>query len=121
MVISNKPVQYFTDDRDGNHKQGIVLIDILSFNRDVKKKEYYINVVDYVNGQAIKNKWLIKSYAEVDGIRALLLNDPNRDYSSFSGSELEDALLEDALLLIVQQDCHYHSSPLDWEKFVQTT
>lgn len=115
MVVSNKPVQYFTDDRDGNHKQGIVTIDVLSFNRDIKKKEYHINVVDYVEGAAIKNKVLVKSYAEIDGIRTMLLNS-GKDYSSFQGSDLEDELLGDAVLMLVKSDRHYHSQPEDWIK-----
>ena len=117
MVISNKPLQYFTDDRDGNHKLGIVLIKAEEYVRDLNAKNYRIFVVDYVDGQAIKNKTLTKSYAEVDGLRMMLLNS-GKDYSAFQGSALEDELLSDAVLLLVQQSGHYHSVPGDWIKYV---
>ena len=120
MIISNKPVQYFTDDRDGNHKMGVVLIKVHSYTRNLDTKSYEIFLTDYVDGIAIKSKTLIKSYAEIDGLRQMLLNSA-KDYSAFSGSVLEDELLADATLLLVKQALHYHSQPQDWIKYVAPT
>lgn len=124
MVISNKPVQYETDDRDGNHKFGIVLIKAEEFTRDLIAKNYKILIVDYVDSLAINRKVLTKSYAEIDGLRTLLLNS-GKDYSKFKGSELEDELLADAMVSIIKTptinnntECHYHSIPQDWIRYI---
>lgn len=118
MVISNKPVQYLTDDRDGNHKFGTVLIKALEYTRDIPKKVFRILVVDYVDGLAIKTKIIIKSYAEIDGLRQMLLSS-GKDYSEFTGSSLEDELLADAMLMLVKQAGHYHTVAGDWIRYVE--
>ena len=118
MVISNKPLKYRTDDRDGNDKHGIVLIKVEEYTRDLNARNYRITVIDYVEGQAIARKDLNKSYAEIDGLRAILLSS-GKDYSSFKGTALEDELLSDAMLMIIKQSGHYHSNPSDWIKYIE--
>lgn len=116
MVVSNKPLKYFTDDRDGSYKEGIIMIKAVNYTRQLENKEYVIDIVDYVDGSVIKVKTLKKSYAEVDGLRKMLLN-TGKDYSAFKDSALEDELLNDVMLLIIRSEKHYNSTPGDWELY----
>lgn len=116
MIISKNPIVYEKNLRDGAIKTGKVKIQVLTYTRDILEKQYYIDVLDTVENTPIQRKTLTKSYAEIDGLRQMLL--AQKAYTE-TGSNLEDALLQAAILMIIQSEKHYDTQTTDWEIYVE--
>lgn len=110
-------------------KRSIIEIDLIIDNKDDKNKMYYFKAIDYrfytdeeklVMYQPIPNtvqifsKSYSRTYAEYDAQKEYLLS--LKTYTE-TGSELEDALLQDALLYSLMTDPIYESLGTDWVKY----
>jgi len=112
-------------------KMGIIEIDLSITNKDDIRKTYTLKAVDHVilpdtnttvfnksgmygisNKIYIAEKIYIKSYDEYDAQKEYL---KTLDASGLTGSELDDKLLQDALLYSAMTDTIYESTYTDWE------
>jgi hypothetical protein len=110
-------------------KRSIIEIDLFIEKKDDILKMYYFNAIDYrfytdeeklVMYQPIPDKCQIfsksysRTYAEYDAQKEYILT--LKTYTE-TGSELEDALLQDALLYSLMTDPIYESLGTDWVKY----
>lgn len=122
MIQTSIPITYFTDLRDNKSKESVVYITITQFVRVPSERKYKFFVEDsviYNEGALIgvkslySNRITTKTYEEVDQLRNYLLS--QKTYVE-TGSDLEDVLLIDGLLLQVQGDLSYNVDPVLWIK-----
>lgn len=135
-IRSTKDLPYAAD-RSGI-KRGIIEIDLTITNKDDVNKIYTLKAVDYlilpegsvtvtpyppmmgmmsmVGKQFIFEKTYLKTYAEYDAQREYL---KTLDASGLVGSELDDKLLQDALLYSAMTDTVYESTHEDWEAYTE--
>jgi hypothetical protein len=122
MIQTSIPITYFTDLRDNKSKESVVFIDISQFIRIPADKIYKFYVEDSVivnDGMTegfkvmYSSRITTKTYDEIDQLRGYLLS--VNEYTS-TGSQLEDDLLIDGLLLQVQMDLSYNVDPSLWIK-----
>jgi hypothetical protein len=110
-------------------KRSIIEIDLVIESKDDRLKVYYFKAVDYrfytdeeklVMYQPIPDtvqifsKSYSRTYTEYDAQKDYLLS--LKTYTE-TGSELEDALLQDALLYSLMTDPIYESLGTDWVKY----
>ncbi len=114
-------------------KRSIIEIDLFIENKNDILKKYYFKAIDYrfynedevinlsiIRDQIIPDKVQIfsksysRTYAEYDAQKEYLLS--LKTYTE-TGSELEDALLQDALLYSLISDPIYESLGTDWVKY----
>lgn len=110
-------------------KRSIIEIDLIIDNKDDKLKVYYFKAIDYrfytdveklimyqpiPNTVQIFSKSYSRTYAEYDAQKEYLLS--LKTYTE-TGSELEDALLQDALLYSLMTDPIYESTVAEWVKY----
>lgn len=130
-VVSKKKLVYNAD-RDGI-KEEFIQIDLIILKRDDVSKKItlqatdsiilnkgltYNNIEDDRDYQLesylrINTKTYEKTYKEYDTQRAYLLS---QDNSGLTGLELEDKLLQDALLYSLEVDPIYGATGSDWDR-----
>ena len=132
-VISTKELVYDAN-REGI-KQGFIEIELLIESRDDINKTVKLKAIDRIilhkgevveddnypemNGRSLESSVIInqkyydKTYAEYDTQRAYLLS---QDTSGLTGLELDDKLLQDALLYSLEIDPIYSAVGSDWER-----
>jgi hypothetical protein len=112
MIRTTEPIVYSTDDRTHAVKTGIVTEIVTNYMRMPWNKMYMIVVTFLVDGHKWKNETFVKTYAEIDALRAYVI--ANNDFGDLTGSELEDAILAKGLMHVAIQDEHFNITPDKW-------
>lgn len=112
MIQTINPIEYYFDKRTEKSLVGVVTETVLNYVRLPLEKKYSIEVLYLVDGKAWKREIYYFSYAEIDNLKQIVLASNN--FSNLTGSELEDAILKQGLLLVAIQDTHFGLSANAW-------